>query len=381
LQAAFFLVAWAAFVALEESKVVSSRPFMVNPRQVAGTSLFRSAIFLSARLRTWIPLSAACRSIIWVLGLAVFLVAAGSVALAQNDFTLSTTQLQPPQVEPGEASSAAIDLQPVGGAGTPVGLTCAVTSTQTTQFLPACVVSPTTATPSATPSLTVNTQLASAAGLYTITVTGTSGSFTHSASLNLNVVPVTADYTMAVTKSIDPTSVAPGNGAQATITITPIGNYSGHEITLSCLGVTPVVAASPVCSFNPQPVAVNANSAPTSVLTVTTFGPATGGVGQLRHVRIFYALWLVIPGLALLGASGKRRRNILGLLLLTALAGGVLLMPACGSGQSTGTTAPNGNDTPTGSYTFTLTAVDETGAAPSNTTTDKATVTLTVTAP
>jgi hypothetical protein len=313
----------------------------------------------------------------------MFFAAFSSLAFGQNDFTI-TAQLQQSVVEPGLPASGSINLQPLTGqAGTPVALTCAVTSTQTTQYLPTCAVSPTTATPPAEASLTVNTLAATAAGLYTITITGTSGTFTHSAALNLNVVPETADYTIAVTKTIDPTSVAAGNGAQATITVTPIGNYTNHQITLFCLSVTPVVAASPVCSFNPVPVPVMGSTAPTSVLTITTFGTATGGVTKLRNSRTFYALGLALPGLALMAACsrGKRRRRILGLLLLSTIAGGLLVMPACSSSTTTGTTAPNGGVTPNNTYTFTLSAVDETGAAPSNTTSDQATVTLTVNTP
>ncbi len=337
---------------------------MVNPRQVA-------ARFISP-------------SVIWALLLPLFLAAFSSLAFGQNDFTITATQLQPSVVEPGLPTSAAITLQPpTGMAGTPVALTCAVTSNQTTTFLPTCTVSPTSATPPAQPSLTVDTQTASPAGSYTVTVTGTSGTFTHSVTLGLNIVPETADYTIAVTTAVSPTSVAAGNGAQATITVTPIGNYSGHQITLSCLSVTPVVAASPVCSFKPRPVSVTSNTTPTTVLTITTFGTATGGITKLRTLRIFYGLWLAMPGLALMGACsrGRRRKNILGLLLLMAIASGVFFMPACGSSSNNGTRAPNGDSTPNGSYMFTLSAVDETGAAPSNITTSPASVSLTVTTP
>jgi hypothetical protein len=317
--------------------------------------------------------------------LPLFFAAFSCLAVGQNDFTITATQLQPSAVEPGLPTSAAITLQPVTpGAGTPVTLTCTVTTNQVTTFLPTCTPSPNPATPFAQASITVGTQ-GSPPGAYTFTVTGTSGTFTHSVQLGLNIVPEAADYTIAVTTAISPTSVAAGNGAQATITVTPIGNYSGHQITLSCLSVTPVVAASPVCSFKPEPVSVTSNTTPTSVLTVTTFGTATGGIAKRKTLRMLYGLWLAVPGLALMGvcSRGKRRRNILGMLLLIALAAGILFMPACGSTSTagSGTRAPNGNSTPNGTYMFTLSAVDETGAAPSNITTSEATVSLTVTTP
>jgi hypothetical protein len=72
------------------------------------------------------------------------------------------------------------------------------------------------------------------------------------------------------------------------------------------------------------------------------------------------------------GASGARRKNALGALLLIAIASGVLLMPACNAAKSLGT---NGN-TPKNTYTFTLTGADANGAAPSTTTSTTVTVTV-----
>lgn len=357
LQAAFFRAPRAAFVPSEESKVVSSHRLMLNPRQ-------------------------AVRAIIFSLLLAMFSVASASLAFGQSDFTLTATQLQPPEVEPGESATASINLQPVDPLSeSPVALTCAITSNQTTSDLPQCVVSPDSTTPPAAPSLTITTTGATPAGLFTITVTGTSGSFTHTVPLNLNVVPATADYTLTVTKTMDPGTVPAGNGAQGTIAVTPIGSYSGHQVTLSCLSVSPLVTAAPICSFNPTSVSVTSGTPPTSVLTIQTIGVGTTTT-RLWRPRLFYALWLAVPGLALVGAgaTGNRRKNALGLLLLFTVAGGLLLMPAC---NATTTNAPSGEPsseaTPKGTYTFTLSAVDETGAAPSNTTSNEATVTLTVT--
>jgi ABC-type transport system involved in multi-copper enzyme maturation permease subunit len=94
--------------------------------------------------------------------------------------------------------------------------------------------------------------------------------------------------------------------------------------------------------------------------------------------RTFYALWLLIPGLAFMGAcSAKGRKKALGLLLFVVIAGGLLLTPACGSSSST-TNSPTGQTTPKNTYTFTLTGADENGAGPSNSTTAQATVSVTV---
>jgi hypothetical protein len=105
-------------------------------------------------------------------------------------------------------------------------------------------------------------------------------------------------------------------------------------------------------------------------------------------VRGWWALWLPLPvlGLIVLGsaATGKHRGIFIGLLSLLVVAGSFLLLPACGNSSNTTTTSnnPNGN-TPSNTYTFTLTGVDQNGNISSNTGTNNsaATVSLTVTTP
>ena len=211
-------------------------------------------------------------------------------------------------------------------------------------------------------------------GLYAITVTGDNGSTSQTIALALNVVNVTQDYTLSVSPTTaTPSPVKAGAKATTTVTVTPIASYTGN-VTLACLTVSPVVALAPVCSFNPPTVAVTSGLPPTSVLTISTTGPAP--TVRLWNQRSFYALWLAIPGLALVGvcAAGTRRKHVLGALSLMAVAGSLLLLPACGSSKSTSSTG--GTLTPANTYTFTLTGADANGAAPSSTT--ATTVTLAV---
>jgi len=338
----------AAFAPSEESKVVSSNPLMSNPRPVR-------------------------RAFVFALLLAAFSAAHVSVAYGQS-FTLSSPGLQPKAVDPGDAATANIDVTSIGGFSSMVNLTCAVTSSVVTSSPPVCSpVSPPSVTPSAIASLTVTTSADTPAGSYTITVTGTSGSITATTTLLLNVVNVPQDYTLAVTTAVSPSSVTAGNGAQATLTVTPIASYSG-SVTLSCLSITPTVTAAPACSFNPPTVQVTSGATPTtSTLTITTIGTLTTGK-NVSAPRMFYALWLGMPGFILLGmvVGGKRRRTLPGLLLLMALGVSVLSLPSC---SSSSTTANNGLVTPKDTYTFTLTGVDANGISPSNT---NPTVSLTV---
>ena len=328
------------------------------------------------------------RALLMALGLSLFFAASVSAAYAQ-DFTLTPTAFHPAAVDPGVPARAIIILGATDGFDSPVALSCAVTSNQVTITLPTCLISPQSQTPPANgPSLTVTTFDTTAPGLYNVSVTGTSGSLTHTVTLALNVVNITENYTLSVSPTTaTPSPVGAGSSSTTIVTVSPIGSYgngSGHQVTLACLAVAPVVVAAPVCSFNPPTVFVNGGPAPTTTMTITTLGPVP--TTSLWNRRLVYALWLAIPGLALVGvgASGTRRKNILGAFLLVALAGVLLLAPACSTTNNTNN--PSGDTTPANTYTFTLTASDENGAAPSNgtcttnCTTNPATVSLAVTA-
>jgi hypothetical protein len=320
------------------------------------------------------------------------LLCAASVSLAYGQtFGLGIPLgLDRPAVDPGGSAVAIIDLTSSGGFSSPVSLTCAVSSGPVTTSPPICTISPATQVPPADgPSLTITTTAggrgadSTAVGLYNFTVTGTSGSITQTLALSLTVQPLSEDYTLAVSPTTAvPNPVAAGTAATTTVTISPIGSYSGHQVTLACLSVTPVVTAAPICSFQPTsggsgPVSVTGGTAATATLTITTFGPTP--VTRLGGRRIFYALWLALPGFGLVALTTTGlRKGALGAFLLLLLAGGVLLMPACGSSTSTTTTSTTGQTTPKNTYTFTLTGADENGAAPSNSTTNEATVSLTV---
>ncbi len=166
------------------------------------------------------------------------------------------------------------------------------------------------------------------------------------------MLSVSAQFTVTVGAAVVPSSVPAGSGAQGTINVNPLDGYTGM-VTLACRSITPLVTIPPICSFNPPSLTVNGNTL-TSTLTITTQGLAVP-TGAVAHPRIFYALWLPLPMLALMGfgaaSSRKGARKVWGVLGLFIVAGALMLTPACGN--STPTTNPNGV-TPNNTYTFTL---------------------------
>jgi len=175
---------------------------------------------------------------------------------------------------------------------------------------------PNNATPGAY-SININSQdvIGAPSALWTITLT------------------VMQDFTLG---SLTPTTqtITPGGSASYNFSVLPVGASFTNAVTLSCSGA-PLIS---LCSFTPNPVTPGSSSA-AAVLKITTTASSASLVplGRGRAV-FFYALWLALPALALLGTRGRHGKyakltlpaSLLALCLL------MLLLPSCGGGASNG---------------------------------------------
>jgi hypothetical protein len=324
-----------------------------------------------AKLRAVPRLSVFC----WL----ALLLGGASTARGQN-FTLSASPFNPYAIDQGGTTLSTITLDPVNGFSGTVTLGCTVAGTGVN--VPVCLPSPASVTPPATASLTftgLDSSGASATpGSYVVTVTGTSGSLTNSQTLNISVLAVAPSFTVTVQRGMEPASINAGATASAILNINPVNSYTG-TVSLSCLTISPLVIYPPICTFNPA-VAPVTNGIATVTMTIQTSGNAQKtSVSPPRNK--FFALWLPLPMLALvgIGAAGSRRsRKAWALLGLFILAGAIMLLPACGN-TTTGSTAPTTvYITPKDAYTFTLVGVDSNGVISTNSGVGAPTVTLTV---
>lgn len=305
-----------------------------------------------------------------------------------SEFTLQPSPLSPNAMAPGGTASTSIQVDPAANSGFTgsVALSCQVTSTITTTDPPVCTVSPPSVTVPASATATITTKGTTTTTLYSVTITGTGPTTTYTTpALQLTVLAVSAQFTITIESAVAPSSVIAGSGAQGIVSVNPANGYSGN-VTLACASITPLVTIPPVCSFA-YPGGASSLPVPgtqTSTLTISTFGPVT--TGARSQSRNFYALWMTVPFLGLVGlgaaASGKRSRKAWGLLAIFVLGGSFLLIPACSNSASTSTSTPNGT-TPANTYTFTIVGVDQNGVVSSNASLTNAgpTVSLTVTAP
>ncbi len=167
------------------------------------------------------------------------------------------------------------------------------------------------------------------------------------------------DFTIAGTALA---AVTQGGSSTSTITITAANGYTG-TVNFTC-SVASVSGGSPLPTC-PIPTAVT-GGAGTSTLTVSTTGAAhamnqgSGGV--------FYAMWLPVVGLSLVGmrfsTADSRRKKLLGFLLLGLIMAALFFLPACGGSSNNGGGGGGCTGcTPKGSYTVTVTGTDSVNSA------------------
>ena len=301
------------------------------------------------------------RHIVIVLFFVIAVVLVVPRAYGQANFTLAASAPYPSAVDPGGSSISTITVGTINNVSSgSVALSCTVAPLQTNGATCSILSS---VTPPASPTLTITTTSLTPPTLYTITVTGTAGTSTLTVPVNFTVLAVTPAYTLSDTTP-SPSSVHAGSAATATVTATPISGYSG-SVTFSCSTISPTVTPAPVCSFNPATVTVTNSAAASSTLTISTTGPSAT---RLRRSTIFYALWLPLPALALIGVglstTSRLWKKLLGWLLLAGMiVSGIMVTIGCGNSTSTSSSVTS---TPKNTYTFTISAIDQNKVAPSN---------------
>ena len=158
----------------------------------------------------------------------------------------------------GKSTTYSITVNPVNGYANTVNLTVSGCPTGGT-----CTLSPTSlSSPYTTPStLTVSTSSSTPGGNYTITVSGTDGTLTHTTSVSL--VVISPDFSIAANTKVE--TIASGASAKFGLTLTPVNTFSGN-VALTVTGLPP----SSTGTFSPNPVALTYPSTAASTLTVAT---------------------------------------------------------------------------------------------------------------
>jgi hypothetical protein len=181
------------------------------------------------------------------------------------DYTVSVDPASA-TVAAGASASYTVTLNGVNGFAGDVGLSVG--------GLPASVgsatFSPAVVSGSGTSTLAITTDLTAAPGSYPLTITGTSGATTHSATATL-VVPAPPDFTLSAAPS--PQTVNAGVTANYAVSLGSLNGFTG-DVALSLGGLSPAIGTA---TFVPAVVSTTG----TSQLTVATSPAASDGAYQL----------------------------------------------------------------------------------------------------
>ena len=172
----------------------------------------------------------------------------------------------------GQSASSTISLSSTGGFASTVNLTSVSVPTGITT---SCVPSSLTGNGTSTCTLTANKT-----GTYTVTISGTSGTLVHSATIDVLVL----EPDFSLTASPNSVSFVVNNSATSTIALHSIGGFSGNvslNATSSPAGLS--TSCSPAILVGSQSSICTVNSTTISSYTVTI----TGTSGNLSHNASF----------------------------------------------------------------------------------------------
>ncbi|TMD93107.1 MAG: hypothetical protein E6I73_00920 [Chloroflexi bacterium] len=229
--------------------------------------------------------------------------------------------------------------------------------------------SPNPATASSTMSVT--TSATTPAATYTLTITGVSGSLSHTTSVTLVVQPP-PDFSLSASPSSQ--TVTQGNGAGYTVNVAPSNGFAG-SVTLSASGLPGGAGAA----FSPNPTTASSTMSVTTIATtpVGTYTLTITGVsGSLRHTASVTLVVQQAPDFSLSASpstqtitQGNGAGYNLSLTPIAGFAGSVTLSAGGLPGGASATFSPNPTSgtsamfvttsatTSTGSYTLSITGV------------------------
>jgi len=256
-------------VSLTASGLPSGATASFNPVSVSGSG--SSTLTVSSSSST-----PAGSYTLTVTGTSGTLTHTATVTLNVTDFTLSATPSSQ-TINANGGTSYTATVTPANGFNGSVSLGVSGLPTGATASLSPASISG----GSGSSTLTVSTDCSTPAGTYTLIITGTSGTLSHSASVTLVVNPPASDFTLSASPSSQ--TVIVGGGTSYTATV-GAQNCFAATVSFSVTGLP----AGATASFSPASVTGSGNSTlsvttssttPTGSFTLTI----TGTSGSLTH--------------------------------------------------------------------------------------------------
>jgi hypothetical protein len=247
-----------------------------------------------------------------------------SVPTPDYSITFSNSPVSAVVNQPGTLNGV---LKALNGYASPVSLSCGSGAPS------ACTVSPTSVTPTpagAAFSVTLQSSVAQAYN-FNLNATGTDAAHvSHTAAVTFNSL-----FSFTIADSTGTQTVAAGQTAAYTLTVTPVGSSSFlNPVSFSC-SASPQPATGIACS-NPQ-ISVGTGGTQAVTLNVTTLGPnrtAIRPVAQKRNPAPFFA-WVTAVGIVIGGLARRSSPRNKGAMLVLLLVSS-LVLGSCGGGGSGG---------------------------------------------
>jgi hypothetical protein len=273
-----------------------------------------------------------------------------ATAHSQDDFTLELTP----------ASNTAATGTPAQFNGSltgtvcynyPVHLSCGSNAPPTCQFSPATVVPSVAGTPF---GLTVSSNLPANYSFEVAAVGSDPNATTHSFLLSFTSTGSGSGPTFSFTITPNPgtESVPAGQPAIYDLDVAPSGGTFPGNVVLASSNNCPPLST---CTLSASQVSKGSGDTHLT-FTITTTAPVIAVAHPRGALRpLIYALCLSLPGLIIVGGTGRRRKRFVFFLLLTLIVPVLSLEIACSSGlQGNGTGGNGQSGTPSGTYTVTV---------------------------
>lgn len=166
----------------------------------------------------------------------------------------------------------------------------------------------------------------------------------------------------AITASTSTPTINAGDTATFQVVFKPTSNFGYNATITPSQTTTPAMVTATTPTFNPTTITLSGSASASTMLSIATVARPVP-VASLFRRDSFYAAWLPIGGLSLVGlglGAGRKRRRWLAGAVLCLIAGAILLQSGCGSSSSSPST---GGGTQAGIYTITIQGSAGTGAA------------------
>ena len=249
-----------------------------------------------------------------------------SIPFNVGDYSISGTQTL--SASPGSPATASLKLTSSFSYSGKINVTCDASALSGAM----CTLSPSNLVTLATAgtfdlTASINIPQDATPGVYAIKIDthDTISAPSHSVIISLTV---SQDF-LLTSSTLSQTVTAGQTTGPYNLTVKPVGSSFTGVVTLACPSGLPAQAQ---CVFSPATPVTPGNSAVDLVMSISTQATKAGFAARPRRLSMFYAIWLLLPGIVLgctVGSTRLRQGNVHRLVVTAFFLPLVLCMVSC----------------------------------------------------